>query len=189
MGLDITAYSRLESVGRHADDWCSEDDHIRAFAYDSFPASFRGLTVLGSISGYSGSKFLDGGCYVATDATKTHGFRAGSYGGYNHWRSDMAVQFNPYGPSTPPDPAERFAPPGGYPTAPNMDGPFAELIWFADNEGCIGPDAARDLLADFELYADLYHPQGDWPNQYREKYADWTLACRLAADGGLIHFH
>lgn len=173
MGLDITAYSRLKHVGKHAIDpelnedepgpWCYYEGHVLAYAYDSFPASFAGIPVLGKRDG-----FIEGGCYVRTDATQTHPFRAGSYSGYGAWRSDLREQFNP---------------------EEDPDGPFFELIYFADNEGSIGPDAARELLRDFRLNANLYSVSELHPGWWRDKYDDWTRACELAADGGLIDFH
>lgn len=170
MGLDITAYSRLKPVGKHTDDWCEEsyDDnfnrvHVQAFAYSDFPQSFRGIPILGTKA-----TFIQGGCFAVTEETKTHAFRAGSYGGYNHWRADLQKQFNPMR---------------------NEAGPFYELIWFADNEGCIGPDAAKDLLADFREHADRYDPGTEHPDYFRQKYQDWTTAFELAADGGLVDFH
>ena len=91
--------------------------------------------------------------------------RAGSYSGYSAWRDDLRRQFNP---DTEPDK------------------PFYELIWFADNEGTIGPEAAADLLADFLAHADAYTPAMEY---FRENYRDWTRAFELAADGGLVDFH
>lgn len=180
MGLDITAYSNLRAVGKHTEGWCEDDDHVTAMAYDSFPASFRGLPVLGTET-YAGARFLMGGCYAITPETKTHRFRAGSYSGYNAWRNDLARQFNPYGPG------KGTGRPGDV-TAPDPAEPFYELIWFADNEGSIGPAAAADLLADFRQHAAEYRPGegGDW---FRKKYADWTTAFELAAAGGLVDFH
>jgi hypothetical protein len=178
MGLDITAFSKLTPVGKHTVGWCEDENHVAACAYESFPQSFRGLPILGT-QGHAGiPRFIDGGCYARTDATKTHSFRAGSYSGYNHWRFDLARQFNPCERST-----------FDSMTEPDPDLPFYELIWFADNEGTIGPDAARDLLADFREHADRYDPVGLYGDYSREKYADWTRACELAADSGLIDFH
>jgi hypothetical protein len=173
MGLDITAYSHLERIGRHEkdpvlnegepggpDDYCYYDGHVEAYAYVSFSQSFRGIPVIST-----DDNLIKGGCFALTAATETHGFQAGSYGGYNHWRADLQRQFNP---------------------SRDPDGPFYELIWFADNEGSIGPDAARDLLADFREHAAAYVPPQDWPG---EKYQDWTRAFELAADDGLVCFH
>jgi hypothetical protein len=191
MGLDITAYSKLRAVGRHVknpalnegepggmDDWCYYEDHVQAFAYDCFPKSFAGIPVL-SAEVIGTLSFRRGGCYAITDETRTHSFRAGSYSGYNHWRADLARQFNPQ----PQVPGER------YPGEPDPDGPFYELIWFADNEGCIGELAAAELLADFRAHADRYDPKDDIDGWYRSKYDDWTRAFELAAAGGLVRFH
>jgi hypothetical protein len=171
MGLDITAYSQLRHVGKHVEGWCDDyEHHVQAYAYDVFPQSFRGIPIVSTKTqeGFMGGSFIEGGCFEITDETKTHSFRAGSYGGYNRWRADLQQQFNP----------DR-----------DPDGPFYELIWFADNEGSIGPDAAKDLLADFREHADSYK-SGDEPfDWHRHAYEDWTRACELAADGGLIHFH
>ncbi|MEU3452275.1 hypothetical protein ABZ671_01330 [Micromonospora sp. NPDC006766] len=178
MGLDIAAYSHLNHIGRHEkdptqnegepgglDDWCHYDDHVQAYAYDTFPASFRGIPVLGTKTTH-GAKLITGGCYEITTATKRHKFAAGSYGGYNAWRADLQQQFNP---------------------DLDPDGPFYELIWFADNEGCIGPEAARDLLADFERHAADYRSPEGWGEDGR--YTNWTRAFSLAANGGLVRFH
>lgn len=169
MGLDITAYSHLKSIGKHAED-CEEYDHIRAYTYDSFPRSFRGIPVLDTttITGWGGTTtFLEGGCYLRTEQTEEFHFRAGSYGGYGQWRDDLRLQFNPN---------------------QDPDQPFYELIWFADNEGSIGPEAAADLLADFREHADKY-AAGEFDGAWWAKYRDWTRACELAAANGLIHFH
>lgn len=192
MGLDITAYSRLEHVGKHEkdvelnegepgglDDWCYYENHVQAFAYDCFPRSFRGIPVLGRFGGNDGTAFITGGCYAVTEKTETLGFRAGSYGGYNHWRGDLAAQFNP---------APMSFDRGPTMAEPDPDLPFYELIWFADSEGTIGPEAAADLLVDFRDHADRYV----LPEMYRsypDIYGNWTRACELAADGGLIRFH
>lgn len=193
MGLDITAYSKLRAIGQHEkdpalnegepgglDDWCYYDGHIGAFADACFPASFAGLPILGTKTA-GGSTFFEGGCYERTAGTEELGFRAGSYTGYGMWREDLARQFNPV-------PVHRDTP-RAHMDEPDPDLPFYELIWFADNEGCIGELAAANLLADFEAHAGAYSPGGEYPDYYREKYRDWTDAFRLAANGGLVHFH
>lgn len=187
MGLDITAYSNLKHIGKHEIDpelnegepgpHCYYENHIDVFAYDSFPESFRGIPVLGREE-FGGSGFLVAGCYETTPDTETHGFRAGSYGGYGQWRQNLASQFNPAALSW--DRGPRMA-------QPKQDLPFYELIWFADNEGCIGPEAAADLLADFREHAAAYVDPFD--GYGRQKYDDWTRAFELAAASGLVRFH
>jgi len=171
MGLDVTAYSRLKSVGQHTDDYCEDEDHVHAFTYDDFPASFAGIPVLGTTK-HGDTTFLEGGCYAVTDETTVHGFRAGSYSGYNHWRRWLSMQALGVMPEVVWNATEEYA-----------DKPFFELIHFADNEGCIGELAAAELLADFRQHA---FTGDEWE---LAKYQDWTRACELAADGGLIRFH
>lgn len=92
MGLNITAYSNLEHVGIHTDEWCTE--HVVAFAYDAFPASFRGLPILATnLFGQDG--FISAGCYRMTEDTQDLRFQAGSYRGYNLWRANLQERFNP----------------------------------------------------------------------------------------------
>jgi hypothetical protein len=179
VGLDITAYSRLKHLGKHETvddaDGCEYDAaynrvHVEAYAYAGFEASFRGIPILGTETYGTAqypSEFIAGGCYEVTPETQTHGFRAGSYSGYNAWRADLQRQFNP---------------------AVDEDGPFFELIYFADNEGCIGPEAAKDLLEDFRLHFERYM-SGAHADYFTAKYQDWTRAFELAADGGLVDFH
>ncbi len=74
MGLDITAYKNLEKVRDFTDpdeDYYSEGlTHL--YANPDFTAHFEGLD----------EKAL-------YKAEETHGFRAGSYGGYNEWRNGL----------------------------------------------------------------------------------------------------
>lgn len=182
MGLGITAYSDLRYLGAHAKDaglnqgepgspydHCYYEGHIDAYAYDSFPQSFRGIPILTTKTfGSGGEAFFFGGCYQVTEETRIHKFRAGSYMGYNHWRADLQRQFNPDL-----DPAR----------------PFYELIWFADDEGTIGELAATDLLLDFRVHADQYDPDSAYPDDYRHLYRNWMCAFELASCGGLVDFH
>jgi hypothetical protein len=174
VGLDITAYSNLEFASAHRVVWCEDENHIQTYAYDCFPRSFRGIPIRWTDTsiGRGGESFIQGGCFAATPRTEVHGFRAGSYGGYNQWREDLARQFN--GPTI---------------TDADPDKPFYELIYFADNEGCIGPEAAADLFIDFTMHFGLYDPKCWYPDAARQSYGDWTRAFALAAENGLVVFH
>lgn len=177
MGLDITAWSKMQHVGRHVpdDEYCEDEEHWAAHAYKGFERSVRGLK--GMTEDGTNPDFIGGDCYAETVQSESHDFRAGSYGGYNRWRDDLAriAGFSS---------AEDYWPGG----SAGEDAPFYELIWFADNEGTIGPEAAADLLKDFRDFADK--AQEFWSDEYDlERYADWTTAMELAADGGLVSFH
>jgi hypothetical protein len=168
MGLDIDAYSHLTALGPCPcpDSEDHYENHMDAYAYECFSASFLGLPVLRiETSAIWGDKtqFLQGGCYATTDQSKVMRFPAGSYGGYNLWRARLQELYNP-----------ELLP----------DGPFYELIWFADNEGCIGPVAALNLLADFREHAGTYQRM----ENRLDPFHDFHRACELAADGGLIRF-
>jgi hypothetical protein len=189
MGLDIRAYSRLDYIGHGTDgqhddeDCCYTEDysrrHIPAYAYDSFPHALEGIPGNPDIrreTGSSGDGFLNAGYFQVTSATETHGFPAGSYGGYNRWREHLGKCFG---------------------WSRDTEDPFMELIYFADNEGTILWKPARELLKDFEEGREKWlaycttegltgSPYGMW---YLEVYEDWAQACKLAADGGLLDFH
>ncbi|HZN71411.1 MAG TPA: hypothetical protein VFC00_06980 [Micromonosporaceae bacterium] len=172
MGLDITAYSNARLVDRHVDfprEWCEDEDHCQVFAYDSFGHSYRGLADADRFTTLGGEGFIGGRCYDISDS-RTHSFRAGSYSGYSWWRERLAGTFNPHR---------------------DADLPFYELIWFADNEGDIGPLAAADLLGDFHAGYEAWQAEceGDTYDFHREVYNDWTKACELASDSGFIDFH
>lgn len=184
MGLDITAYSRLMYVGhcpdRDEDDHGYDPDtydrkHVEAFAYADFPHALMGIPNLRPLAGFGNAKFVTAGCFAVTEKTEAHAFRAGSYGGYNHWRADLAERFNPY----------RAGPNGTLPPSP--EGPFYELIWFADNEGVIGEVAATKLLGNFRQFEVEYAASHE--DYDTERYRDWLRAFELAADGGLVDFH
>jgi hypothetical protein len=169
MGLDISAYSNARLITDHEpleDEWCEDENHVNAYITDgAFHRSFRGL--------------LNGHCYDVSES-EGHGFRAGSYGGYNYWREDLA-RF-----ALGVDPGEVWTAPLGY-----QDAPFFELINFSDCEGAIGPEAAVDLLKDFYDHRDKYRASHSVLDRTYdlERYDDWTKACELAAAGGLIIFH
>lgn len=178
MGLDITAVSKLRYAGKEELDGDEEwpDDLFIAFAYAGFEHSTRGLR--GMTDTFQGGTFIGGHSYYATPDSEFHGFRAGSYGGYGEWRAGLAT-------STGHSLGDYFS--GGDDTLP-----FYELIHFADNEGTIGPESARDLLEDFRTHRETYvatRRGSTWGQYDIERYDDWTRACELAADGGLVSFH
>lgn len=165
MGLDITAYSKVEFVESLP-------------SYDAFEAKYDGQE---HIYIYQNPDFPERmPPIVANGVYKIHGdslsFRAGSYSGYGEWRRQLALLAlgvaaeNVWGQRQ------------GY-----AGSAFYELIDFSDCEGIIGTDAARKLANDF----DRFQAQVDQHDNhyFHEKYAAWRKACHLAADGGFIEFH
>lgn len=162
MGLDITAYRNakktegveLDSNGYPKDydrfDLVSENDI--EYTEENFPGRTEGVTT---------------GVY---EPEESFGFRAGSYGGYNSWRNQLAQI-------------------AGFRDATDVwdnhrEGPFVELINFSDCEGIIGPKVSAKLAKDFADHADKAGY-----GYFRDKYDEWRKAFEMAADGGYVDFH
>lgn len=177
MGLDITAYSNLRYIGRHAGDADHEHHYdqntgdaidIEGWAYSDFPHA-----LVGPYKVEQDEHGLTVGCFEITEKTESHRFRAGSYHGYNEWRRELQTAFN-------------------QDTDPAL--PFYELIWFADNEGTILTCSARDLVTDFEagrerfrdFILERHSSEQQW---FLDRYEDWAHAFKLAAECGLVDFH
>ena len=173
MGLDITWHRNLtKAVGNEAFDERGE------FRYDD---DWRQLYINGDFPGRADE--IEHRAAYRSEESGT--FAAGSYGGYNVWRDQLAEL-------------------AGYPKAPyekygvlgrshcvacwnGTTGPFAELINFSDCDGVIGAAVSAKLAADFaehQAKADA-HPDA----RFREKYALWRHAFEKAADGGCVDFH
>lgn len=174
MGLDITAYSHLKHVSNHqdlADEYCEDEYHVTAYGYKGFDRSYRGLE---GMDKEFGPGLVGGDCYTMTEGTERHRFRAGSYSGYGAFREALASLV---GPSV-----------ADYWQESDPDLPFYEIINFADNEGTIGPDAARDLLEDFRTHRDAF-ARTNSDSYWLETYDDWITALELASNDGLVDFH
>ncbi len=164
MGLDITAYSGLREMPKDTIE-CDEDGYpvdYRTYSrfYDNTDFPGRSAGIICNKETY----------YAHLGEFK---FRAGSYSGYNHWRTQLAAL---------------VAGCDKGPIAATL--PFAELINFSDCEGVLGPVVCKKLAADFAAYqqkADEFSgADGDW---FRERYADWRKAFELAEQGGCVEFH
>lgn len=161
MGLDITVYRNLTPAPN------AEVDE------DGFPVEWgshfmirQGLLDMQE-RGFPGRAQLVAGIYRADE---TDGFWAGSYGGYNLWRSWLAG-------------VAGFLSADHFWHSATPAAPFYELINFSDCEGILGAEACANLAADFASHK----PDGDtWQLALYEK---WKAACEMAAQGGAIEFH
>lgn len=165
MGLDIQAYEVVELV--HA---CAVNEHEH---------EEDGVVYLYSTHWTERADGLVDGAYRVSG--ERHGFRAGSYGGYNIWREQLAALIGT-------TPEAIWADP--------KPGPFYELIHFADNEGIIGGTTSAKLATDFAEWEDrateyaaklsAKEPsEGAW---FLESYRDWRKAFRIAAGRGAVRF-
>lgn len=165
MGLDITYYANLkERPDLQFDDSGDVPDYetqVNFHHNTDFPGRAEGVKE-GVIYEYS----------------ESDGFRAGSYGGYNHWRDWLAKV-------------------AGYKSAEecwNSDGkgPLYEFIHFSDCEGVIGPVVSAKLakeLAALKNKAEEAAKDTQPSGYYMEKFNDWLKAFETAAQGGAVDFH
>lgn len=163
MGLDITAYGKIERIEPQPEYEDTPDDVARLCANPDFPGR---------------ADDVKDGYYTYGERIR---FAAGSYGGYNAWREQLA-ELAGY-PAVLHD-SKMLCAAGAWEA---VAGPFWELIEFADNEGTIGAAVSAKLAKDFAEFqpkADA-HPD-DW---FSDRYAHWRRAFELAADGGAVRFH
>lgn len=95
----------------------------------------------------------------------TFGFRAGSYSGYNWWRSHLELL------------AE--------------DEAFEELIDFSDCEGVIGPVVSQKLAQDFQNYEDKakkYAQTIEDGEFWYDCFTKWKNAFEMATKNGAVLF-
>lgn len=124
----------------------------------------------------------DRGVYAFEGSTRFH---AGSYGGYNAWREQLA-KLAGY-PKQDVDPAHRYREHSAAAWLGLAEGlPFVELVNFSDCEGVIGAGVAAKLARDFADFDERAAGVGDY---FYEKYREWRQAFELAADGGCVRFH
>jgi hypothetical protein len=163
MGLDISAYEKLEWLRPIPSDW--EYEYLTEAALYAVPA------FASSCDG------MQDGIYRKSGAE--YEFRAGSYGGYNEWRRQLARLVD-----ATPEAVWKGA----------SCAAFQELINNADNEGFIGPTTSAKLAKDFaawqeraEQFASEHHADdGGW---FLAKYADWRKAFDIASKGGAVQLH
>lgn len=110
---------------------------------------------------------------VLEDVDQVHGFRAGSYSGYNVWRNQLAIL-------------------AGYESARHVwehidIGPFYEIINFSDCEGVICAKNSKKLHGDFLKFAEAAEKHED--PRFNDLYKEWMHAFLLASEDGCVEFH
>ena len=167
MGLDITAYRQLTPI---AGATVSQDGEVDDYDTQWYP----GPSMEWSESHWPGhGKGVD--AYTVYSFSEKFSFRAGSYGGYNAWRDDLARVVGLH--------SARDCYEGG------LVGPFSELLNLADNEGVIGTVVSAKLAADFAKFADRAATHWHDRPYSLEKYQAWRKAFEMATDNGAVRFH
>lgn len=160
MGLGITAYEHAEFVGEASEDYDWNEGETELYDQDPFEAQRDGL---------------ENGIYRVSGARIDFG---GSYGGYNNFRDKLSWVFMGVSQDT----VSQF-------TDLYKDKPGFQLIYFFDNEGCIGPKTSSALAEVFALYHDAFMASlrvDDWD---RKRYEDFFAAFKLASPNGFVRFH
>lgn len=174
MGLDITAYSKLEYIETmNTEAWENKYwMHRNEMPYRTAHATHWIPALAERAEG-----IVEDGVYKVNG--ERFDFRAGSYSGYNDWREWLSVTMLGVTPRTIWQNAAKYQ---GF--------PFYELINFSDAEGIIGPVVAAKLATDFAVHQKKAEKEGraddGW---YARKYAEWRKAFELASDGGMVEFH
>jgi hypothetical protein len=180
MGLDIHAASHLRYVGPIPRDEACErlEEELEAQGKDLHEVYF--FLYQNDAAHKTRLTGMKHGLYEYTEQSKQHGFRAGSYSGYNWWRRQLC-QF-----ALGVEPEEVWQHPRRY-----RGKPFVELIDFTDCDGRIGTKVAAKLAQDFREHkkpaADFASTLGQ-ENDWLEIYDDFALAFELAAQNGAVEF-
>jgi len=161
MGLDISGYSNIKKLECEVDedgkpigvDW---NDYCRMYINSDWSER---------------ADDIENGNY---SFESEHGFRAGSYSGYNAWRSQLAILAG-------------FEDAGEAWEHEVEDYPFHDLINFSDCEGVIGSVTCKKLLADFIAFDAKAKETDDL--YFYERYKEWTRAMELGANNGAVQFH
>ncbi|HKO88768.1 MAG TPA: hypothetical protein VJU83_09670 [Burkholderiales bacterium] len=167
MGLDVTAYSRIAKVAVENDDDGYNLGYAQASKNDNFPGR---------------ADEIEHNAWYSYEESCVGISR--SYSGYGYWRNQLAeLAGYPFDDNA--DESDKRGYASGAWKA--TEGPFWELINFADNEGAIGAAVSAKLAKDFAAFqakADAHQDQF-----FRGGYADMRRAFELASNAGFVDFH
>jgi len=158
MGLDITFYENVQWVGKRGEDDDEYYDRGEIFLYPTFTKQADGL---------------DEGLY--TESGQSGGFRAGSYGGYSHFREQLCMMVHTVATKVVWSNLEEY-----------RDKPFFSLINFSDCEGFIGPKTSAELASYFVIWDEFAKEALD--EYCYEVYSLFKNAFETAADSGVVQF-
>ena len=168
MGLDITAYEKLERIHAPTNYWCEEhEEEVQLYNLSEFHEQ-----AAPSLEGDHADDYVRYGCFKSVELK--FGFRAGSYTGYNEWRERLCrVALNMSTRQLWDHPKE---------------GPFVELLHFPDNEGVIETSVCAKLSKDFVDHRERISKLAE-DTWFMEKYDCWARAFKLASVSGAVELH
>ena len=74
------------------------------------------------------------------------------------------------------------------PTEQGSDIPFIDLVFFADNEGCLDWEVSEKIYQDFKKWEDKVDADGGLSEYDVELYRDWMNVFDLARQNGVVVF-
>jgi len=167
MGLDVSYYASIKFVRK-----LREDEEY----FDRDEADMPDARHFTHVDFEKQADGLDG-IYTVEGAAS---FRVGSYSYYGFWRGQLANMIGEVAS----DIWERAR--GG------AEGPFYDLINFADNEGVIGPKTCDKLARTFDEWRDRAQEYGNNKAEERDffaTYEEFRTAFKAAAGHGCVDFH
>jgi hypothetical protein len=171
MGLDITAYEKLEASYETVED--IEEGTAGYSLYTHKETEFEN----------SSTGLLLDTYYDSTG--EEYGFRAGSYGGYNQWRNQLSFIVNNIYAN------DLYKEYQTFERIQEEGFKMAELIYFSDCDGYIGPEVCQKLYVEFrdnEQFAKDYAEQSNDEHFY-VVYKDFLEAFKIVGDAGAVSFH
>lgn len=171
MGLDCTAFKNIRQMNEDEiqyEEYKDEDDNI----VDRYPLNGREFFINPDFP-HAAEDIIPNAVYTFEEK---YGWRAGSYSGYNEWRT-LIAQVAGWKD-------DQDAWDNG-----NLGDPFFELIMFSDCEGTLGTTVCQKLLQDFLNFEDKYNEMIGDNRYYKNVYQEWKKGLALAAQNGAIKFH
>lgn len=168
MGLDITAYNNIDVV-RYAPEYIESFEDMAGIDYGFVNPDFPHAVTAEIDEGTQYIYFMEHG------GTEYISFHAGSYSGYNLFRSSLCDGFKDR------DAWEDY---DSY-----RDEPFFEIICFSDCEGSFfGNEVCNNLLDDFLTHREDYVRRAGDNDWLIHAYDNFTEAFRLGSENGIVIF-
>ena len=177
MGLDITAYSKLQVLTPEEIKASERSIGVRV----DFGEEVITLSDSQIKSPNNWIRDMSPGTYYQSPKTEEYSFRAGSYSGYGTYRKMLSECFLGARPE------EVWRNESVY-----RGQPFYEQVNFSDCEGFIGPEFSAKLAEDYEEGRDQWYEylkeSGEEIEYYMARYDNWTKAFQVASDDGFVWY-
>lgn len=177
MGLDITAYSKLQVLTPKEIKASERSIGVRV----DFGEEVITLSDSQIKSPNNWIRDMSPGTYYQSPETEEYSFGAGSYSGYGTYRKMLAECFL------------GVTPEGVWKNESVYKGqPFFEQVNFSDCDGFIGPEVSAKLHEDYNAgrneWYDYLVESGEEVEYYMPRYDNWTKAFKVASDEGFVWY-